>query len=151
LDGDSYCPVQRKKPTRHRIGFSFFLLTSTFYILGHAVAGSSLGARHSRQLQPLKNRLNCHSSQTRRLISTSQVRSDISRTFHVANLSLSPACPACAYPPCSSFWRAPLWSTRTLFSGRLVQPLTDVFKEQGHARCYRNDKGENYSLDSDLL
>jgi hypothetical protein len=29
--------------------------------------------------------------------------------------------------------------------------LTDVFKEQEQYRCYRNETGENYSLDSDLL
>jgi hypothetical protein len=34
---------------------------------------------------------------------------------------------------------------------RLVQSLTDVFKEQEHTRCYRNDTDENYPLDSDLL
>jgi len=33
----------------------------------------------------------------------------------------------------------------------LVQSLTAVIKEQEHRRCYRNDMGENYSLDSDLL
>jgi hypothetical protein len=36
-------------------------------------------------------------------------------------------------------------------AGRLVQSLIDVVKEQEQNRCYRNDTGEKYSLDSDLL
>jgi len=34
---------------------------------------------------------------------------------------------------------------------RPVQPSIDVVKEQEHTRCYRNETGENYPLDSDLL